>query len=234
MYRRSRQMQGLGSFRRMRGLGDTAIVLANGMRVSGSSPSSMLRRPAVARTVTRTVGTNIQAGCPQTTMDAQVCSNQGGTMITGPAPCYTKACQKGSGTWALPAGSVVSNPAPARRPIGFQRPGGGGQVRQSQNNALNLAQLQSIAQTNPSSLTQGQWAQLQAAGTIPNTLPYSSASQLATALPTTADDTSLSTVSTDLSTTFSNALNTTYGPFPLWGWLVAGGAAWLFLGKHRR
>jgi hypothetical protein len=46
-----------------------------------------------------------------------------------------------------------------------------------------------IYQTNPGALTASQWATLQQAGIIPSTLPYSSASAVATSVNTTATTT---------------------------------------------
>jgi hypothetical protein len=75
---------------------------------------------------------------------------------------------------------------------------------------MNLAQLQQIYQTNPSALTSQQWSQLQAAGTIPSTLPQSDASLV----PTTG--------STALTTTDPTALGTT-STIPVWLYVVGGG-----------
>ncbi len=197
-----------------RGLGDTAIVLANGSRVSGPSPVSR---------------SNLRRALPSVWMDrAQTAA---GAASTAPS--------------ALPAAASPSPAAPLANRVG-RRPQWGPDANQqdwqqnnwsnggqNQNGGLNLAQLQSIAQTNPSSLTAQQWAQLQQAGTIPSTLPYSSASLLPTTAPIGTVDTSTAVLSTTGLPSISDTLNTTYGPLPLWGWLAAGGALYLFMGRHR-
>lgn len=85
-------------------------------------------------------------------------------------------------------------------------------------------------QNNPGSLTPAQWAQLQAAGMVAGTLPYSSASQLPT--PGTGGAVDPSTLAAPSAST--DAFSTMYGPLPLWGWLaVAGGAYFVFAKKGR-
>ena len=73
-------------------------------------------------------------------------------------------------------------PASAQRPTGWggnPPQAGGGSYYQSgygSGSQNNLAQLLLLYQSNPSSLTSAQWQQLQAAGAIPGTVPYSNAS----------------------------------------------------------
>jgi hypothetical protein len=91
----------------------------------------------------------------------------------------------------------------------------------SQNVAL--AQAMSVYNTNPGNLSANQWAQLQAAGVIPSTLPYSSAGQLATAAAAPAAATT--TAPTDLGTQISDFL----GSIPWWGYAIAGVGAFFLL-----
>lgn len=164
--------RGLHGYRR--GMGDTAVVLSNGARVSGGAARSNLRFPI----------------------------NRPDAPVSRPSAPATKA--------------------PQNR---FQRGGSGG----IQPGGTNLAQLQQIAQTNPASLTPQQFAMLQAAGTIPNTLPYSSASLLPT--PTTAADTTTAVVSTDA----LGGLSTDYSGLPLWGWIgLAVGGIYFFTSRSGR
>lgn len=95
-----------------------------------------------------------------------------------------------------------------------------------------LAQAQWIYNANPANLTQNQWALLQSAGLIPNTLPWTSASQLPNAqvaaiaaLPTATADLMLG--SFDLTAFMASV--------PWWGWaLGAGGLVFLFAGKQKK
>jgi hypothetical protein len=97
-------------------------------------------------------------------------------------------------------------------------------------NAL-LAQAMSVYNQNPGNLTANQWSQLQAAGVIPSTLPYSSAGQLATAAAAPAAATT-TTTTTDLGTEISDF----FSSIPWWGYAIAGvGAYFLFFsGKKGR
>jgi hypothetical protein len=72
----------------------------------------------------------------------------------------------------------VDYPVWGRTPPSWQNPYAGGLAQQNPNNPTsqnNLAQLVLLYQSNPSSLTSQQWQQLQAAGVIPGTVPYSNA-----------------------------------------------------------
>jgi len=116
---------------------------------------------------------------------------------------------------------------------------------------LSIAQLISMYQTNPSSLTPQQWSTLQAAGVIPSTLPYQSSSLVSTSGTTATASTNdpqciaagmtggpypnctpaaTASSGTDLSSAFSSPI----GGLPLWMWLVIGGGVWfLFVRKGR-
>ncbi|MGH9501653.1 MAG: hypothetical protein ACRD20_02250 [Terriglobales bacterium] len=150
--------------RGLHGLGDSAIVMANGSRVSG--PSTGIRRPA-------------------------------------PRPQYPIS-QARTGYPTNWQGSAPSN-------------------------GLNLAQLQQLLQTNPASLSASQWSSLQQAGTVPSTLPYSSASQLpALASPVSAADSTAVVSATDPTA----ALSTIYGGLPLYVWVLSGLGIYLFTRKR--
>lgn len=106
-------------------------------------------------------------------------------------------------------------------------------------NAL-LASAMAIYNTNPAALSQNQWSQLQAAGVIPSTLPYSSASQLPNAASAAAaTTTTTATTATDLGTEISVWLtqSTIFPPLP--DSVIYGGGALaiyflLFSGKKGR
>jgi hypothetical protein len=96
-----------------------------------------------------------------------------------------------------------------------------------------LSQAQYIYNSNPALLSQNQWALLQSAGIIPNTLSWTSASQLPNAqvaaiaaLPTAAGaDIMLGNF--DLTAFVASV--------PWWGWaLGAGGLVFLFAGKQKK
>jgi hypothetical protein len=171
----------------------------------------------------------------------------GNPPVSGPVPV------------TLPGGSVSPNGGGWQAPWGG-RGGYGGQYNEggswnpsNPNNptsANNLAQLTLQYQTNPSSLTEQQWQQLQAAGVIAGTVPYSNASlvsgsgtgaidpntgqpyatELAAAEAAAAGGTTAAVAGTGLSTD----LSTEYAGIPLYLWL--GGGALLFVlmsGKRR-
>ncbi len=119
----------------------------------------------------------------------------------------------------------------------------------SQNNAAALQTALSLYQTSPSSLTQAQWTLLQQNGYIASTLPYSSASQIATPGSTAA--TSTDTTNDPLCVaagmtggpypnctaiaSAASAFTTDYYGLPLWGWLAGGAVAlYMFRGRRRR
>jgi hypothetical protein len=120
----------------------------------------------------------------------------------------------------------------------------------SQNNQQNLALAQQVLATNPSSLTPQQWSQLQSAGLVPSTLPYSSAASLSPTITTgasTADASSaidpttgvpyateLAEAEAGSSSSATTALTTTYAGLPLYLWLIIGGGGVYLLSGRRR
>jgi|GEM_PF-2894832 len=114
-----------------------------------------------------------------------------------------------------------------------------------------LAQAQATLQSNPGALTQAQWTLLQQNGIIASTLPYSSASQVATSsapvsAPVSTDDplcvaagmTGGPYPNCTAAVSATSFLSTAYYGFPLWMWL-AGGAVGLYAfsgskGRRRR
>jgi hypothetical protein len=117
--------------------------------------------------------------------------------------------------------------------------GGGSYVNTQSASSTNLAQLTLLYQENPSSLTAAQWSQLQAAGIIPETVPYgdasliSGASAAALATAPTTDTTTAAATSTILGTDPTNGATTIFGID--WYWLAGGGVvlALLFRKKGR-
>jgi hypothetical protein len=132
---------------------------------------------------------------------------------------------------------------------GYQNPN----LPTSQNN---LAQLTLLYQSNPSSLTPGQWQQLQTAGVMPATVPYSNAalvnpsgttaasgidpntgmpyaSELAAAQAAAAGTSALTTSSSVLGVDPTSGATTIFGID--WYWVAAGGFLVLYLmsGKRR-
>lgn len=123
---------------------------------------------------------------------------------------------------------------------GWGGPGGGrgsqygygsqyGQYGQNPNNPNsqnNLAQLTLLYQQNPSALTQQQWQQLQAAGVIPSTVPYSDASLVNPAASTSTaatGTTAPATTTAATGTTFAAELESSFAGIPVWMWLLGGG-----------
>ena len=111
---------------------------------------------------------------------------------------------------------------------------------------VSLATAQALLQSNPSLLTSAQWQQLQQAGLVANTVPYSSASQVpstssaidpatgvpyATELATAQAGTAAAapTTGTDIGT----MLGTTYAGLPLYLWLLIGGGGAYFMSQKR-
>jgi hypothetical protein len=125
--------------------------------------------------------------------------------------------------------------------------GNGGWASDNPANSNNLAQLTLQYQSNPSSLTAQQWAQLQAAGVIPSTVPYSNASLVnPTSTSSGIDPATGVAYSTELaeaeaaagttaaaSSGISTALSTLYGGIPLYIWLGGGVLLFIMLGKRR-
>ena len=110
---------------------------------------------------------------------------------------------------------------------------------------MNLAQLQALYQSNPSSLSPAQLQQLQTAGTIAGTVPSSSSSLLtptsggaidpATGVPYATElATAQAAVATPASgTDIGTMLETDYYGLPLIAWLGIGGAAFVLLSRKR-
>jgi hypothetical protein len=114
----------------------------------------------------------------------------------------------------------------------------------SQPSSNSLATAQALLASNPSLLTPQQWSQLQAAGLVAGTLPYSSAGLVTTTAGTSVDSSAIDpatgipyatelaaaqagTSSTDIGTTLSE---TVLG-LPLYLWLVIGGGAVLLMSR---
>jgi len=167
-------------------------------------------------TSTRVPRTRSVAALPRPTARPIVSVTDGTTAsAASTSAMYGPRGSRGTGNRRRPQNAV---------PGGYQSGGYQSQFQNMQSGGMNLAQLQQLAQTNPSALTTQQWAMLQAAGTVPSTLPYSSASQLSTAAPTT--DTSAAPAS-------SFDLSADYAGIPLWGWLAGGGLI-LFLVMNKK
>lgn len=114
--------------------------------------------------------------------------------------------------------------------------------------ATQLAQLIQIYNSNPQALTASQWAQLQMAGIIPSTLPYSSASLVATSGPSTSPAVAVNDPQciaagmtggpypncspASSAGSITDFFSTQYGPLTGLAWLGVGFAAWLFF-KHK-
>jgi hypothetical protein len=119
-------------------------------------------------------------------------------------------------------------------------------------NATTMAQLIQQYNSNPTSLTPQQWAQLQQAGVIPSTLPYSSASLVPTSsnagtAPVSAGSDPNCVAAgmtggpypncTPAAATASSAtdfLSTMYGPLTGLEWLIGAGAAYLLFMRGKR
>jgi hypothetical protein len=134
--------------------------------------------------------------------------------------------------WRYPTGpSGILTPAPGSQLI----------------DGLNLAQIQQLAQTNPGALTQAQIQALQAAGTLPGTLPASSASLITSSAGAGAIDPvtgipyateiaqAQAGVTPAASTDIGTTLQTPYAGLPLYLWLlIGGGGLYLMSGKRGR
>src|SRR5579885_2320450 len=66
----------------LKGLGDVCQILAGGGRICSSS-SGILQTPAPVLP---------PAPCPPNTVNSLACIQSGGTVVPGPAPCYTPTC----------------------------------------------------------------------------------------------------------------------------------------------
>jgi hypothetical protein len=187
---------------RMRGLGTTSAMV-DGTLTFGSAviPATTMRRNVtqiprgpVARPVTGLlaasgptmgptptgyywVGSGSQAGqpCdPQSLLEIQglTCEKTSSPPSSGPAPWGGNPPGWGGGGWGGPPGGPGGGSYGWSSSTGWSSSGGNPDNPTSQDN---LAQLVLQYQSNPSSLTQTQWQQLQAAGVIPSTVPYSNA-----------------------------------------------------------
>ena len=146
-----------------------------------------------------------------------------------------------------------SQPAPWSPPWQNGGYGGGngwsatGSPYDSQPSSNSLATAQALLASNPSLLTPQQWSQLQAAGLVAGTLPYSSAGLVTPTAGTSVDSSAIDpatgvayatelaaaqagTSSTDIGTTLSQ---TVLG-LPLYLWLVIGGGAVLLMNRGGR
>lgn len=99
--------------------------------------------------------------CPQIAIDHAACIAKGGTIVAGPAPCYTPSCRPGR--VAVPVTRIRATPTPGSSPTQTATP---------------TQQLQQMLNTNPTLMTAAQWAAAQEAGLIPSTLPQSDAGLL--------------------------------------------------------
>ena len=126
--------------------------------------------------------------------------------------------------------------------------GNGGWSSDNPSSSNNLAQLVLQYQANPSSLTEQQWQQLQAAGVIPSTVPYSNASLInsgassSSAIDPATGQTYASELAaaqaaaaagTTASSGISTALSTPYAGIPLYVWLGGGALLFILLSKRR-
>jgi len=130
---------------------------------------------------------------------------------------------------------------------GYSGGGNGGWTSDNPSSQNNLAQLLLQYQSNPSSLTAQQWAQLQAAGVIPSTVPYSNASLVnptsvsssaidpATGVPYSTELAEAQELSATTASTsgISTALSTLYAGIPLYIWLGGGALLFIVLSKRR-
>ena len=192
-------------------LGDVCSVMANGSRVCGPTP-------------TQPVGGQLASRVPRS---YAIPARSDGARTPQP-PVYAPS---GSGYAGAPWGQKTP------QPYGSSSPGGNLNAQSLQTSGMNLAQLQALAQTNPSALTPGQLAVLQAAGTVASTLPYSSAASLATTAPSGIDPTTGISYAQEAATaaagTGSMDLSTAYAGIPLWGWLAGGGLAVMLIMKRK-
>jgi hypothetical protein len=149
----------------------------------------------------------------------------------------------GAGSWA--ASQYGGGWSAANNPYGS--------TPQNPQNSQALAAAQALLASNPSLLTPQQFAMLQAAGLVSNTLPFSSASQIpsayasASAVSTVNDQNCIAAGCTGgpypnctcaaaaSSTDIGTMLDTTYGGLPLYLWLlIAGGGLFLLTSKRGR
>lgn len=119
----------------------------------------------------------------------------------------------------------------------------GGSPFGSQPNSNSLATAQALLASNPSLLTQAQWSQLQAAGLVSSSLPYSSASLVTTTAGQSVDAsaidpatgvpyaTELAAAQTGGTTDIGTTLSETVLGLPLYLWLAIAGGGFLLLSR---
>ncbi len=195
------------SRRRARGLG-TISTPVGGSLVYGANtipinrwPTRWGGNPAPVRPVGPAYPVGSGYGSPNEICPAWGCNGPQPSPITGFPP-------------ALPVGPAypVSPTGPITPPYEPWNPGGGTWIpwnaQPDQSSAQALAVAQNLLATNPSLLSQQQFAMLQAAGLVAGTLPYSSVSQIT---PTTP---ALPTLSTGINDPNCVAAGCTGGPYP--------------------
>ncbi len=109
-----------------------------------------------------------------------------------------------------------------------------------------LSVAQALLQSNPSLLTPAQWQQLQQAGLVAGTVPYSSAGQVPGSS-SAIDPATGQTYASELAaaqagalaapatgTDIGSVLSTTYAGLPLYLWLIIGGGGFFLLSKRGR
>lgn len=250
------------AWRRRPGMGDVCNVDRYGNRVCAPSPPQTIvstGRGAALNIPVRPVGPAFPVSPLEPIIPATPYTPPQNCYWVGSGPAAGRACDPRSmvaefgvscqcgGSAPPPTPQYPSYPTP---PWGGWNPSYGS-GSSSGISAQQLAQLIQIYQTNPTALTQSQWSQLQAAGIIPSTLPYSSASLIAPTTGTLATG-SIATAGEDpmclaagmtggpypnctpLTSTPAGTdfFSTTYGPLTGLEWLlVAGGAFLLFKRK---
>jgi hypothetical protein len=213
--------------RTFRGLGDVCTVDVNNNRVCGPSPAGL--GIAVLRPVS--IAPRISGG--------------GGPVAWGANPPRNIIGIVGV---SKPITPVTGTPAyPIVPPVGGWNYGTVSGV-----NATTMAQLIQQYNSNPASLTPEQWAQLQQAGVIPSTLPYSSASLVATgsnvgtapvsggtdpnclAAGMTGGPYPNCTPAAATASSATDFLSTMYGPLTGLEWLIGAAAAYLLFMRGKR
>ena len=220
--------------RRRRGMGDVCSVDRNGNRVCGPNPSGL--GVTIARSSPLISGVRAVKG----TMLPSTAGNEGNSF---PVTAFPVAYPNPSPILTY-GGSSTSQPQPITPPWGgWNKSYSGGMSTQA------LAQLIQIYNTNPTALSPAQWSQLQQAGIIPSTLPYSSASLVqTTSAPTVAassvvDPQCVAAGMTGgpypnciplASATGTDFFSTQYGPLTGLEWVGVAVAAYFLLMKGRR
>lgn len=224
----------------LRGLGASSAIVGGTLQVGPSVTSSRLRQmpyrgtPRPVWNPVSPIRTPVPSPVVPTPVWNPVSPSQPVTGWGGNPP------QSGGSYWAQQRGQNGGN--------GGWGGGGGGYDTDNPAYSNNLAQLTLQYQSNPSSLTEPQWQQLQAAGVIPSTVPYSNASLVnpagadfssstsgidpATGVPYATELAAAQAGTTVASGGISTALSTPYAGIPLYIWL--GGGALLFVVMSKR